>query len=225
MSLDIIEADSVLLKTIKRKKLSHILHAVVALDSSLNYYQGFNEIASIFLLACGEDLGFKLSMKVAQNYVRDCMRKSFDHGFVGAMKSIYILVRHRNPELYSILMTAMPEVTHIQIPSPCVGWVLAWFTQKLNSFEGICRIFDFILANHPMSPIYLTAIVTFTQILIELQANIISQLQDEGTLHDFLGKVLLHVDWDFMVEKSAQLLEEFPPEQLISETPFKFLPE
>jgi hypothetical protein len=225
VSLDIVDTDSSLSKTIKRKQLSHILNAVVALDESLNYYQGFNEIASIFFLVAGEDLGFKLSMKVAQNYVKDCMRGSFDFGFVGAMKAIYILIKSCCPDLYELLTTAMPEVNCKQIPSPCVGWVLAWFTQKLSSFDVICRVFDFILANHPLTPIYLTATVRPTQILVELKISIQTQMQDEGTIHDFLNKVLLSVDWDFMLEKSAQLLEEFPPEQLISETPFSFCSE
>mmetsp|Transcript_29315 Transcript_29315/g.52473 ORF Transcript_29315/g.52473 Transcript_29315/m.52473 type:complete len:260 (-) Transcript_29315:15-794(-) len=207
--------DSGLMKKIKRKQLSHILHAVVALDTNLSYYQGFNEIATIFFLVGGEDLGFKLSMKVAQNYVRDCMRRSFDDGLVGAMKSIYIIIQHKHPDYHQILMNVMPE-----IPSPCVGWILAWFTQKLDSFDAICRVFDFILANHALTPIYITA-----TILMELKKEILNSLHDEGSIYDYLNKVLMHVNWDYMIEKSAQLLEEIPPEQVISETPFSFLPD
>jgi hypothetical protein len=111
------------------------------------------------------------------------------------------------------------------MPSPCVGWILAWFSQKLSSFEEICRIFDFILASHPLAPIYLAAVVRPTQILIELRVSVFALVDDEGSIHTFLSKVLLHLDWDSTVEKSAQLMEEYPPEQLISDTPYTFAPE
>lgn len=111
VSIDVVENDSELAKAIKRKQLNHILNAVVALDDSLNYYQGFNEICSIFFIVAGEDLGFKIAMKAAQHYVKDCMRLTFDDGFLGAMKSIYTLIRHKAPELYEVLSEAMPEVS------------------------------------------------------------------------------------------------------------------
>jgi hypothetical protein len=50
-------------------------------------------------------------------------------------------------------------------------------------------------------------------------------VDDEGSINTFLSKVLLHLDWDSTVEKSAQLMEEYPPEQLISDTPYTFAPE
>lgn len=108
------------------------------------------------------------------------------------------------------------------MPSPCVGWILAWFSQKITNFESICRIFDFILANHALAPVYLAAVVRIIQILLDLKTSVFALVGDEGIVHTFLYKVLLHLDWDHIVEKSAQLMEEFPPEQLISETPYSF---
>mmetsp|Transcript_7259 Transcript_7259/g.13445 ORF Transcript_7259/g.13445 Transcript_7259/m.13445 type:complete len:351 (-) Transcript_7259:68-1120(-) len=212
VSLDIVDNDSSLAKIVKRRQLNHILNAVFSLDDSLNYYQGYNEICSIFFLVAGEDEGFKLSMKAAEHYLKDCMRATFDDGFLGAMKSIYTLVRVKEPQLYEAMSDEMPEM-----PSPCVSWILAWFSQKLTNFDAICRIFDFFLANHALAPVYLTAVI-----LIELKISIFALSGDEGTTHTFLHKVLLHLDWDCIIEKSSQLMEEYPPEQLISETPYSF---
>ena len=52
------------------KSLEMILNGVINQDSSLHYYQGFNDIAAVFLLIGGEDLGFKMSFRCAQNYLR-----------------------------------------------------------------------------------------------------------------------------------------------------------
>lgn len=52
------------------KFLEMILNGVINLDSSLHYYQGFNDIVAVFLLIGGEDLGFKMSFRCAQNYLR-----------------------------------------------------------------------------------------------------------------------------------------------------------
>jgi hypothetical protein len=111
VSLDLTDNDCILSKAIKRKELYTIINAVVSLDESLSYYQGFNEITSIFFLVGGINVGFKLSMKVAQNYLRDCMRASFDDGFLGAMKFIYTLLRFKSPDLHEVMSSVMPEVS------------------------------------------------------------------------------------------------------------------
>jgi|688.fasta_scaffold826617_2 hypothetical protein len=52
------------------KFLEMILNGVINQDSSLHYYQGFNDIVAIFLLIGGEDLGFKMSFRCAQSYFK-----------------------------------------------------------------------------------------------------------------------------------------------------------
>lgn len=52
------------------KFLEMILNGVINHDSSLHYYQGFNDIVAVFLLIGGADLGFKMSFRCAQNYFK-----------------------------------------------------------------------------------------------------------------------------------------------------------
>jgi len=40
-----------------------------------------------------------------------------------------------------------------------LSWVLTWFSHNLQSFDDITRIFDHLLASHPVMPIYLTVAV------------------------------------------------------------------
>lgn len=223
--LDIVADESTFAKAVKREQLKHILGAVTGLDPSLNYYQGFSGVASVFFLVGGEDFGFKLSMKAAQHYLKDCMRSTFEEGFLGAMKAIYTLIYNTAPELHQVLTTMMPEVNNSQLPIPCIGWVLGWFTQEISSFAALCRIFDFLIASHSLAPVYLAATVKTTQILLELKVSIMALKDDKATLQDLLYRVLLYLNWESTIEACAQLLEAYPPEKLIGETSFAFFPE
>lgn len=53
-----------------QKELKVVLNAVINHDSDIHYYQGFNEIAAIFILITGLDMGFKLSYTCARTLLR-----------------------------------------------------------------------------------------------------------------------------------------------------------
>lgn len=57
-------------KIAKQMQLSRIINSVFANDSSLHYYQGFNDIASIFLLLAGETTGQLLAVRSADRYLK-----------------------------------------------------------------------------------------------------------------------------------------------------------
>ena len=40
-----------------------------------------------------------------------------------------------------------------------LSWILTWFSHNLTSFHQVCRIFDYLLASHPVAPVYLAAAV------------------------------------------------------------------
>lgn len=53
-----------------QKELRIVLNAVINHDSDIHYYQGFNEIAAIFIIIAGLDMGFKLSFSCARSLLR-----------------------------------------------------------------------------------------------------------------------------------------------------------
>lgn len=41
-----------------------------------------------------------------------------------------------------------------------LSWVLTWFAHVYDEFDDVCRIFDFVLATHPLAPVYLSTAVS-----------------------------------------------------------------
>mmetsp|Transcript_18676 Transcript_18676/g.33784 ORF Transcript_18676/g.33784 Transcript_18676/m.33784 type:complete len:296 (+) Transcript_18676:144-1031(+) len=206
-------------KVMKQNQLSRILNSVFASDSSLHYYQGFNDISSIFLLVAGESLGQQLAVQSALLYLRDCMRPSFDYGTKAELTLVYTLLRRCDPELAAHVEELCLDVSPKQFPLFCVSWLLTWFSHDLFNFDTICRIFDFILASHSLTPVYLTV-----EILLFQKAEIM-RVQDLGVLHKFFEKRLEVLPWEKIIAKSSSLMGNFAPETLCTLASPPFLPE
>jgi hypothetical protein len=72
---DVTSNISAKVKVHKQKQLSRILNSVFANDPSLHYYQGFNDVASVFLMVLGESHGQHLALQSAYLFLRyplDC---------------------------------------------------------------------------------------------------------------------------------------------------------
>ncbi len=60
-----------LYRNFKRRQLSDIVNTVLSKHSDLNYYQGFHDVASVFLLvAKSEESAFAMTERVSLSHLR-----------------------------------------------------------------------------------------------------------------------------------------------------------
>eukprot|EP00808_Paulinella_micropora_P010622 g47207.t1 len=65
-------------REVQRRKLQHIIDAVLSNNPDLHYIQGYHDVCSVFLLVCGERRAFHLVQTLSKSALRDCLRDRLD---------------------------------------------------------------------------------------------------------------------------------------------------
>jgi hypothetical protein len=125
-----------------RKSLSQLMNIIFQNDKKLHYFQGFHDIASVFLLVLGFDGALKCLTKFASIYLVDSItRKDFEL-VLKNIDQIYSLLVKIDPTVSKILKDTQNERLHFAFP-----WVLTWFSHQVEDLDIIARIFDLFLAD------------------------------------------------------------------------------
>ena len=119
---------------------------------ALHYYQGFHDVASVFLLQVGEGTGGLMMERVSLSHMRFATRDTLD-STREVMALLYPLLLLVSPPLHSLLRTE----ADIAEPVFCLSWLITWFSHDLHDLDQLCRLFDFFLATaHPLAALYLS---------------------------------------------------------------------
>lgn len=143
----------------KRKELTKIINTIVKKNPDLHYFQGFNQICTVFLVTAGMNIAYHMSEKSSLTLLKDTMRKGFEEGLIQQLKLIYDILEVADPLVATKLKTLYSYDGEVEIPAIAVPWVICWFSSTLSSWNEISRIFDFCIATHALAPIYLSAVV------------------------------------------------------------------
>lgn len=109
---------------------------------------------SVFLLVVEDDkLAFALSDAVSATFLSDYMGKDFNI-ISRFMRILLVLIKLADKELYNFLSAARME------PFFAISWLITWFAHDVKSLDLTARIFDALLASHPMYIYYLIVAVS-----------------------------------------------------------------
>jgi hypothetical protein len=146
-----------------------------AVDDRLRYYQGYHDVASIFLAVLGggvrrrgnvspntdsepidsivASLGLDLpSMvlgQVSHSHFRDAMKSSFVQLQAVLRLVLFPLIAAFDPEVHSYLLYCDME------PFFAISWVITWFSHDIRDTELVKRLFDAFIVSHPLFSLYL----------------------------------------------------------------------
>jgi hypothetical protein len=164
-------------------------------EDRLRYYQGYHDVASIFLHTLGggqstpgrekdDGIGLELPVRVlcqvSHSHFRDHMR----HNFVSLQTALKIA-------LFPLLSRLDPEVhAHLQYcdmePFFCLSWILTWFAHDVRDTQLVKRLFDAFLCSHPLFPLY----VAIAMMLHPVNRALILQTEcDFAALHQRLASL------------------------------------
>jgi len=143
-------------------------------DEQLHYYQGFHNIAAIVLMNVkNASLATCILQRIVSLFFRDAMRSDFSD-LKEATKILFPLLKIVDREIFHFLLDAEME------PSVVTSYLITWFSHEIKNEQVISRLFDCMIASHPLFPIYV-----FTAILIDSRHrdDILSSGCDFASVH------------------------------------------
>eukprot|EP00045_Choanoeca_perplexa_P002933 m.27699 g.27699 ORF g.27699 m.27699 type:complete len:385 (+) comp11775_c0_seq2:189-1343(+) len=156
------------LRNALRQRLSILVNAIFAAYPDLHYYQGFHDVVSVCMLTMEHDDAAALEVikRLVRCHLKDYMAKDMKPT-LERLKLVLVLLQLKDPELAQHLLQAGIE------PSFAISWVITWFAHEIENLDDLQRLFDFLLASHPLMVLYLSAAVVHQnrQTLLEAECE------------------------------------------------------
>lgn len=144
----------------KQRRLANLINLTLSQQADLRYYQGYHDVACIFLHALGNDggeqdpLGVELPARVlgqvSQFQLRDSCRASFASLQQCLQWTLFPLLAKLDPVLHNHLQDCDME------PFFCLSWILTWFAHDVRDTNLVKRLFDAFLVSHPLLVLYVS---------------------------------------------------------------------
>lgn len=185
----------------KRTELFDLIATVLRRNPMLHYFQGYHDIAQVFLLVLGKDGALPTVARVSLLRVRDYMLSNLNPG----LKQLHLIP--------AILKSADPELAaHLEGTRPyfALSAVLTLYAHDIQDYSVIARLYDFILAHEPVLTIYLFAalIISRRDEVLEIEHN------DSDMLLFTLQKLPQPLDLQALIDRSLDVFQIYPPERL-----------
>ena len=177
---------------------------VCAHASSVHYYQGLHDIASVLLMVCGEAAAYVLLERLALGHLRDCTRATLDP-VMQQLQLLFPLLAQCDPELHAFLQRSGV------LPYFALSWVLTWHVHEARNLPVAARLFDLFVSSSPLMPLYVG-----TAALLAERAAVLAQPCDAAELHCFLSSldVLGRLSADELAARALALHRDHPPARL-----------
>jgi TBC1 domain family member 20 len=192
----------------KQKRLGNLINLTLLQTygedgtDRLKYYQGYHDIASIFLSALGGgavplstdaidpesphaiavsiglDLPARVLAQVSRSHFRDPMRANFQELQTALKLTIFPLMSAFDPEVHNHLWECDMS------PFFCLSWILTWFSHDIRDTALVTRLFDAFLVSHPLFSIYMAVAMVCHPLN---RAEILNTECDFSELHQVLA--------------------------------------
>lgn len=187
--------------------LTKMIIKVLKNNPSLHYYQGYHDICLTLLLVMDEKQAYQLTNQISNLHLKYFMEKTMNTTS-NLLEIIYLILKEESQQLYDYLIRS--EVGTIF----SLSWVITWFSHVLNDLDDILRLFDFFIANHFLTPIYLTV-----AILLYKEDDILQIECDMASMHKYLSSIpeTEQLPFENLIQQSLKLLVHYPPEKTLEE--------
>jgi hypothetical protein len=191
-------------RTTQREILSTIINAIVCEHPSLNYYQGYHDVVTVFLMVLGEQRAYQLVEKASLHFFRESMRPDFKQVTL-ALQLIMPLFQIEDPEFHKYLVASEVE------PFFALPWLITWFAHHLTDLSKVTRIYDAFLSAHPLFPLYFCAVVALSR-----RDTLLREVECEfAMVHCHLTKLPQDMPIEDFLEQALDMFERTSPEDLI----------
>jgi len=179
----------------KQRRLANLVNGTLQQESRLRYYQGYHDVACIFLSTLGGqnapsvksptlalehfglDLAGSVLLQVSETHLGDFLKTNFAQLQNALRLTLFPMLALFDRPVHDHLKAAELE------PFFCLSWVLTWFSHEIRDTALVKRLFDAFLVSHPLMPIYLSVAMILHPINRE---EVLSTECDFATLHQTL---------------------------------------
>lgn len=145
-------------KDIRKHELLTLISGVLRQHPLLHYFQGFHDIAQVLLLVLGQQCSIPAVSHLSLLRIRDFMLPTM----AGTEPHLH-LFKHI---LYAVDPVLAQHLLEVQ-PFFALAATLTLYAHEIEEYGDIARLFDFLLANEAVMPLYLYAAVRHLLKLIE----------------------------------------------------------
>lgn len=195
-------------------QLEAIINVVLSEHKSVSYYQGFHDVATVFLLVTdfNADATLYLLALTSQIQLRSICSKDVQP-VIRLLDFLFPLLGSVSPEFSQTLQDA-----HIP-PFFSISWVIAWMSHDIPNLKVVMRLFDFLLVSHAAMPLYVVV-----AILLLNQKRILNFAQpgvDFANIHHFLREVPRTAKWSLenieeIIVVARHIAARHPPSKILS---------
>jgi len=196
----------------KRIQLSEVMHAILRRHSGkLTYFQGFHDIALVFLEVGTQSQAFHMAERLALFHLTDQLCLPFDQGLTPLLGVLFCLLQLLDAPLAEALDEAGCAELHFAVP-----WVLTWFAHSLPRLhQQVMRLFDCLIAGHPAMILYFSA-----ALLMEHREAVLAAPRDLPDVALVIqGLPLDSLDVDEWAATAWSLAKRLPPDELLRRLP------
>ncbi|KAL9026566.1 MAG: hypothetical protein Q9196_004788, partial [Gyalolechia fulgens] len=185
----------------RKSELSAVITQVLRTYPMLSYFQGFHDIAQVFLLVLGvEDAAAAvshLSLLRIRDFILPSLSPSLAH-----LRLLPSILQVADAKLCKHLSDTQPFFA--------LGAVLTLYAHEIQEYGDIARLFDFLLAHGAVVSVYFFAVIILSrrEELFEIPAD------EPEMLHSILSKLPKPLDLEALITQTTSLYMDFPPERL-----------
>lgn len=183
----------------RKTTLYNLIVKVLRVNSMLHYFQGYHDIAQVFLLVLGEQTAFTAVSRVSLLRIRDYMLSSLGPS-TRHLQLIPAILKCIDPVLAQHLSETPPYFA--------LSSVLTLYAHEIQRYADIARLYDFILAHEPVMTVYL-----FVALIVYRRTELL-EIEDQDMLLFILSKLPQPLDLQALVDKSLEIFKAHPPETL-----------
>lgn len=188
-------------RTFYKECLSDLILSVLRRYPYLHYFQGYHDIAQVFLLVLPPRLRCTAVSRLSLLRIRDFMLPNLNAA-ISQLRLIPSILHAADPELWVHLSQTEPFFA--------LSGTLTMYAHDVQSQNEITRLFDVLLAREPVFSVYM-----FAQIVLNRRAELFETEPDEPEmLHSILSKLPQPLDLEALIVSTAQLFDRHPPEKL-----------
>ncbi len=186
---------------LRKQELSSVITQVLREHPMLCYFQGFHDIVQVFLLVLGLEQAPNAVAHLSLLRIRDFM-----------LPSLSASVAHLNL-LPSILHAEDSKLCqHLSQTQPffALAATLTLYAHDIQEYGDIARLFDFLIAQPAVVPIYFFAVIILSrrEELFDIPAD------EPEMLHSILSKLPKPLNLEQLISRTMILFDDHPPEKL-----------
>ncbi|EFO27960.2 hypothetical protein LOAG_00526 [Loa loa] len=187
-----------------QKDLTPLVVRILWSCPRFHYYQGFHDVCLTLLLVLGNEKAEHVGTLLANNGIfRSYLLRKLEDTVLRDLDLMHVLLWKVDEELEKV-------VRAVELGSLfALSWPLTWFSHSLHHYHQIVLCFDFFLATHALTPIFLTSAVVLWR-----SSAVLNCSRDMASIHHLLNVMPNDIPVQALINDAQDLFRMFPPSRL-----------